>query len=104
MATHPTRRGRPPIEKGKISAVPAMPAGAAAADEDDNPELTTQAAINAASDTDDSTTQWACAVFRPADRKKGETQEGWVFDCSVEELQNVRRRLLEEYGAGHYRV
>lgn len=76
----------------------------AAQDEQSNPEADTIAKVRAASDNDDGEGNWLVRVTQPADPKKGERQEGWLFDCAPEDLETIRRRLLEEYGAGLYRV
>jgi len=67
-----------------------------------NPEQAVLNTIIAASSSDDAEPVWSISVWQP--KKKGEAHDGWCFDCLPGDLPNIRARLLEEFGAGLYRV
>lgn len=101
MVLNPKRTGKHGGRNAKIAAATPEELLAGA---DLNPEARALAAIMAASDGDNAESVFTVSVVERPDRKKNETEEKWLFDSSVDELPALRRKLLEIYGGGSYRV
>lgn len=71
-----------------------------------NDEFAVLQAVNAEADADTIDAEFSVRVYEHPDRLKGETKLAWLpnMDCSVGDLDGIRQRLFQNYGAGTFQI